>query len=194
MAMFDKHKGSKEPTPETVEASKASKAPPPAPRPAEKASGNQQRVAMIGSGISVAGDVTADSNLKVEGLIEGRSVQSSHDIEVAESGKVIANIDARVVRIGGEVTGDESGAEKVIIVKSGRVLGNIVAPRVQLEDGALFRGSIDMNPAPVSEVKKAADKAGGGESAVTRPAAAVAKRPEAASGASKEPGLTLKSG
>ena len=191
MAMFDKHKGSKETTPQTIEASKA---PPPAPRPAETAAGSQQRVAMIGSGISIAGDVSADSNLKVEGLIEGRSVQSSHDVEVAESGKVIANIDARVVRIGGEVTGDVSGAEKVIIVKSGRVLGNIVAPRVQLEDGALFRGSIDMNPAPVAEVKKAADKVGSGERVATRPAAAVAKHPEAAAGASKEPGLTLKSG
>ena len=149
---------------------------------------------MIGSGISIAGDVTADSNLKVEGTIEGRSVQTSHDIEVAESGKVIANIDARVVRIGGEVTGDVSGGEKVIIVKSGRVLGNIVAPRVQLEDGALFRGSIDMNPAPVAEVKSAAKKPEGDERLAARPAVAAAKRPEAAAGASKEPGLTLKSG
>jgi len=191
MAMFDKHKGSKETTPHTVEASKA---PPPAPRPAETAAGSQQRVAMIGSGISIAGDVSADSNLKVEGLIEGRSVQTSHDIEVAESGKVTASIDARVVRIGGEVTGDVNGAEKVVIVKSGRVLGNVVAPRVQLEDGALFRGSIDMNPAPVAEVKSAAKKPGGDERVAARPAVAASKHPEATGGASKEPGLTLKSG
>jgi cytoskeletal protein CcmA (bactofilin family) len=191
MAMFDKHKGSKESTPATVEANQA---PPPAPRPAEKAAGSQQRVAMIGSGISISGDVTADSNLKVEGLIEGRSVQSSHDVEVAESGKVIANIDARVVRIGGEVMGDVNGAEKVVIIKSGRVLGNIVAPRVQLEDGALFRGSIDMNPAPVAEVRKVAEKTTGGEKAATRPAAAAVNHPEVAAGASKEAGLTLKSG
>jgi cytoskeletal protein CcmA (bactofilin family) len=191
MAMFDKHKGSKETTPEPVEAKKA---PAPAFRPAEQAAGSPQKVAMIGSGISISGDVTADSNLKVEGTIEGRSVQSSHDIEVAESGKVIANIDAKVVRIGGEVTGDISGGEKVIIVKSGRVLGNVVAPRVQLEDGALFRGSIDMNPAPVAEVKSAAEKAGGDEKVAARPAAAASTRPEAAAGAGKEPGLTLKSG
>lgn len=189
--MFDKHKGSKETTPETVEASKA---PPPAPRPAEKAAGSSQKVAMIGSGISIAGDVMADSNLKVEGTIEGRSVQSSHDIEVAESGKVTANIDARVVRIGGEVTGDINGGEKVIIIKSGRVLGNVVSPRVQLEDGALFRGSIDMNPGPVAEVKSAAEKSGGSEAVAARPTPAAPKRPESAAGASKEPGLTLKSG
>ena len=186
--MFDKHKGSKQTTPETVEA----KAPAPAPRPTAAPAASSQKVAMIGGGISIAGDVTADSNLKVEGVIEGRSVQSSQDIEVAESGKVVASIDARVVRIGGEVTGDISGAEKVVVMKSGRVLGNIVAPRVQLEDGALFRGSIDMNPAPVAEVKPAASKPAG-DTAARTPAAA-AQQSDTASGARQEPGLTLKSG
>ena len=187
MAMFDKHKGSKQTTPETVE----STAPPPAPAPSVASAGGTQKVAMIGSGISIAGDVTADSNLKVEGFIEGRSVQSSQDIEVAESGKVIASIDARVVRIGGEVTGDINGAEKVVIMKSGRVLGNIVAPRVQLEDGALFRGSIDMSPAPVAEVKPAASKPAGSNAGAKAPAA---PQSDTAAGARKEPGLTLKSG
>jgi cytoskeletal protein CcmA (bactofilin family) len=130
-----------------------------------------------------------------EGVIEGRSVQSAQDIEVAESGKVVASIEARVVRIGGEVTGDISGAEKVMIMKSGRVLGNIVAPRVQLEDGSLFRGSIDMTPVPVAEVKPTADKSAGGDVAARKPATvAAAQQPDNAAGARKEPGLTLKSG
>jgi len=191
MAMFDKQKGSKQTTPQAA----AIPAAPPAPTPSAAAVASPQKVAMIGSGIRISGDVMADSNLKVEGIIEGRSVESSHDIEIAESGKVVANIDAKVIRIGGEVTGDISGAEKVMILKSGRVLGNIVAPRVQLEDGALFRGSIDMNPAPVAEVKPAADKAAGGGPAVKAPAAAAVQRTDAASvGARTEPGLTLKSG
>jgi cytoskeletal protein CcmA (bactofilin family) len=191
MAMFDKQKGSKQTTPQAAE----TRAAPPAPAPSAPPVASPQKVAMIGSGIRISGDVMADSNLKVEGIIEGRSVESSHDIEVAESGKVVANIEAKVIRIGGEVTGDISGAEKVIILKSGRVLGNIVAPRVQLEDGGLFRGSIDMSPAPVAEVKPAADKAAGGGLAVKAPAAAAVQRPDAAAaGARTEPGLTLKSG
>ena len=59
-----------------------------------------------------------------------------------------------VVRIAGEVTGDVVGSEKVLISKSGRVHGNVAAPRVQLEDGALFRGSIDMNPTQASAEPK----------------------------------------
>ena len=51
-----------------------------------------------------------------------------------------------MVKIDGEVTGDITGNEKVVISKSGNVRGNIVAPRVTLEDGAIFKGSIDMDP------------------------------------------------
>ena len=48
-----------------------------------------------------------------------------------------------------EVAGDIRGNEKVVISKSGNVRGNIVAPRVTLEDGAIFKGSIDMDPGEV---------------------------------------------
>ena len=59
-----------------------------------------------------------------------------------------ADLDAKTVKIDGEVTGDISGTEKVIVSKTGLVKGNIVAPRVTLEDGAKFKGSIDMDPSP----------------------------------------------
>lgn len=150
------------------------------------------KVAMVGEGISITGDVTANSNLKVEGRIEGRAVASSQDVEVSETGIIKASITAKVVRIAGAVAGDISGSEKVIISKSGRVQGNIVSPRVQLDDGALFRGSIDMNPAEKAPAKKAeaAKPAAQGKPA---PAATTAGKP-AGNEAKKEPGLTLKSG
>lgn len=179
MAMFDKQKGNKQTTAEAPEP-RVTQPPPvvnPAPAAAEKST-------MIGRGIRISGDVTADSNLKVEGVIEGRSIESSHDVDIGESGKVTANISAKVVRIAGEVTGDVNGTEKVLIARSGRVQGNVTAPRVQLEDGALFRGSIDMNPAKAAESKPAP--------VASAPASAKAAVVEA--GARKEPGLTLKSG
>jgi cytoskeletal protein CcmA (bactofilin family) len=148
---------------------------------------------MIGQGISISGDVSATSNLKVEGRIEGRAVESSENVEIAESGKVTASVTARTVRIAGEVTGDVAGSDKVIVSSSGRVEGNIVAPRVQLEDGALFRGSIDMSPSePAAAEKPAAAKAVGPEKAESK--AAPAAKSAAAGGGRQEPGLTLKSG
>ena len=170
MAMFDKHKSSK-PEDETD-----------APRPVVQQAAvapatTSDRTAIIGRGVSISGDVTADSNLRVEGRVEGRSIESDHDVEVSESGKVVASVSGRNVRIAGEVTGDIDGSEKVLISKSGRVQGNIVAPRVQLEDGALFRGSIDMNPPS--------------EPAGRKPAPAATPID---AGTRKEPGLNLQKG
>lgn len=182
MAMFDKHKTTKPTSSKPIEPEVSRPAPPPAP-PATKASSS--KVAMIGQGISISGDVVADSNLKVEGRIEGRSVQSSHDIEIGESGKVRASIIAREVKIAGEVVGDVGGAEKVYISRTGRVQGNIVAPRVQLEDGALFRGSIDMNPAEPAAKKADSPK---------KKAESVAPKAIPAGKDVQEPGLNLKSG
>ncbi|MEE4218113.1 MAG: polymer-forming cytoskeletal protein [Xanthomonadales bacterium] len=153
------------------------------------------KVAMIGDGISVTGDVNANSNLKVEGRIEGRGVSSSQDIEVAESGVIKASITAKVIRIAGAVAGDLSASEKVVISKSGRVQGNIVAPRVQLDDGALFRGSIDMNPAEPAQASKPAVAKPAAEARPASPAPKPAQGDKSsAPGAKKEPGLTLKSG
>jgi len=157
---------------------------------------------MIGQGISISGDVKSDSSLKIEGQIEGRAVQCSDEIEIAECGQVSANIMAKVVKVSGVVNGDIGGAEKVVISRTGRVQGNIIAPRVQLEDGALFRGSIDMNPAETARNEKQsggkpapAEQNKSQKSATPAPAPSQSqKKPEAANTARKEPGLTLKSG
>ena len=102
---------------------------------------------MIGSTIKINGDITGDENLVIEGKVEGTVNLDGHELSVGQSGEVSANISASIVRIDGQVTGDIAGSEKVVVSKNGRVKGNIVAPRVTLEDGAKFKGSIDMDPA-----------------------------------------------
>ena len=101
---------------------------------------------MIGPSITIKGTVTGDEDLTIQGKVEGSIDLNEHEVSVGSSGKVTADISARVIRIDGEVSGDVSGNEKVVISKSGNVRGNIVAPRVTLEDGAVFKGSIDMDP------------------------------------------------
>lgn len=101
---------------------------------------------MIGPSIQIKGSVTGDEDLLIQGTVEGTVELGSHQVTVGQSGKVKADIHAKVINIDGEVSGDLKGAEKVVISKSGKVRGNIVAPRVTLEDGAIFKGSIDMDP------------------------------------------------
>ena len=101
---------------------------------------------MIGPTIEIKGTVTGDEDLLIQGKVEGSVELGDHQVTVGQSGQVNADIQAKVVNIDGEVAGDLTGGEKVVISKSGKVRGNIVAPRVTLEDGAIFKGSIDMDP------------------------------------------------
>jgi len=197
--MFEKHKSSKSGSPQIKESIAMQESPPTATRP----SAPSTKTAVIGAGIEIAGDVAASADLSINGKISGSIVQSSHDVDIAESGKVNANISARVVKVAGEVEGDLAGSEKVFISKTGRVRGNIVSPRVQLEDGAIFRGSIDMDPGKV--VKQAAPAPAKKATDSSRIASSSTGPDTKASGngtgpvhakvtGGKEPGLTLKSG
>lgn len=109
---------------------------------------------MIGSSIVIKGTVSGDEDLVIQGQVEGNIELGKNEVTVGESGRVAADINAKTVRIDGEVTGDVSGGEKVVISKSGNVRGNIVAPRVTLEDGAVFKGSIDMDPGDLTSSSK----------------------------------------
>ena len=104
------------------------------------------RAAVIGPGIHVNGDISGNENLLVEGKVDGKIRLGANQVEIGQSGKVNADISAKVIKIAGEVRGDLNGTEKVVISSSGNVHGNIVAPRMTLEDGAIFKGSIDMDP------------------------------------------------
>lgn len=136
--MFDRRK-------ETTET------PPPAESAAQPATQadktfTSRSTAMIGPTIQVKGSISGDENLVIEGSVDGSIELPKNDLTIGESGKVVADLSAKTIKVDGQVTGDMTGAEKVIISKTGRVKGNIVAPRVTLEDGAKFKGSIDMDP------------------------------------------------
>ena len=102
--------------------------------------------AVIGQTIKIKGTIEGDENLIIEGQVEGSVDLAQHDLTVGGSGDVKANLIAKTIKIDGKVNGDIKGKEKVIVSKSGNVTGNIIAPRVTLEDGAKFKGSIDMDP------------------------------------------------
>ena len=164
---------------------------------------SSQAAAVIGPGVEISGDVNATADLVINGKIKGSIVQGSHTVEIGEHGQVIARVRAKLVKVSGEVRGDIIGDEKVMITRTGRALGNIAAPRVQLDDGALFKGSIDMTPVEAAKPSiPAAEKPA--ETPAKAPASSSAKEapantPAPVSAASKdqgrkEPSLTLKSG
>ena len=126
---------------------------------------NSGRAAVIGPGIHINGDISGNENLIVEGKVDGKIRLDANQVDIGQNGQVNADITAKTIKIAGEVRGDVNGTEKVVISSSGNVHGNIVAPRMTLEDGAIFKGSIDMDPGErvkakdASTVKKPVEKA-----------------------------------
>jgi cytoskeletal protein CcmA (bactofilin family) len=103
--------------------------------------------AVIGRSISIRGEVTGDEDMVIQGRVDGSVDLKQHSVTIGPEGEVKANIVARVVTVEGSVHGNLSGQEQVVLRASARVEGDIVAPRVVLEDGTLFRGSVEMGEA-----------------------------------------------
>ncbi|MEM7482816.1 MAG: polymer-forming cytoskeletal protein [Acidobacteriota bacterium] len=135
--------------------------------------------AVIGPSIRIQGELSGGEDLRVEGRVEGKISLPEHHVVVGEQGRVKADILGRTIRVEGQVQGNLTSREQVVVSRSGNVRGNITAPRVSLEDGAQFKGSIDMEP-------KAKAKAAAGASAPAPSDSAKgsgsAPRPEAPSG------------
>jgi cytoskeletal protein CcmA (bactofilin family) len=88
------------------------------------------------------GELSSDEDLVIEGTVEGKIAHQSHHLTIGKSGKVKANVRARLITVYGTVEGDLHGDEGVQIAASAHVKGNVVGPRVSLEPGARFEGSI----------------------------------------------------
>lgn len=100
--------------------------------------------ATIGASIFIKGDLSGEEDLVIEGRVEGKVDLKQNNVTVGKNGKVKADVWGRVVTIEGEVTGNVFAREQAILRQSGAINGNIQAPRVILEDGSRFKGSIDM--------------------------------------------------
>jgi cytoskeletal protein CcmA (bactofilin family) len=100
--------------------------------------------ATIGASIFIKGDLSGEEDLVIEGRVEGKVDLKQNNVTVGKSGKVKADVFGKVVIIEGEVTGNVFAREQAILRQSGGIQGNIQAPRVILEDGSRFKGSIDM--------------------------------------------------
>ena len=99
---------------------------------------------IIGHSIILKGDISGNEDLVVKGQIEGHLDLPNNDIKVDPEGQVAADFKAKKISIAGKVKGNLTGSELLIIEKSGQVEGNITAPRVVLEDGCQFKGSVEM--------------------------------------------------
>jgi cytoskeletal protein CcmA (bactofilin family) len=129
----------------------------------------------IGKSVKVVGQIYSKEDLYVDGTVEGTLEASEHKITIGPHGTIQASIKAREVLVLGTITGDVEAFERLEIRKDAKLLGNIRTARIVIEDGAYFKGSIDIiKPEPVKTAPKPVAAAAAPAAASASPAPAVA--------------------
>ncbi len=112
--------------------------------PAGRSAPKSRQLASIGPSIHFKGELTGEEGLMIDGSIEGTIDLKENELIVGPNGNIKADVFAKTIKVDGKLIGELHGTDKVHISKTGEVTGNIFSPRVVIEDGARFKGSIDM--------------------------------------------------
>jgi cytoskeletal protein CcmA (bactofilin family) len=131
-----------EPAPRPV--STAAHAAPPVSSAAPAAASQRGTACVIGPKVQLKGELHGAEPVLVEGTVEG-SIRLTAELRVAQGGTVKADVSAHTVVVAGEVIGDCHASERVVLEATGRLTGNIRAPRIVIAEGASFRGTSDMS-------------------------------------------------
>ena len=109
--------------------------------------------ATIGRSLVVKGEITGSESLYIDGKVEGSIALSDSRVTIGRNGSVAANISAREVVILGKVHGNIQVTDRLEIRSEGSLTGDVIAARISIEDGAYFKGGIDIRKggAPASQ-------------------------------------------
>ncbi len=159
----------------------------PAQRPQKAAQPTRQAATQIASGTKVVGQISGSAELVIEGVVEGE-IDLQSQVVVGAQGRVEGRIRALTVQVGGKVHGDVIGTERVEVLASGSLEGDVTSPRVRIKEGAFFKGKVEMT-ASKSRHANAAKQ----QQAVAAQATAgdAAKKPGSGEGKSSEKASTV---
>jgi cytoskeletal protein CcmA (bactofilin family) len=116
---------------------------PAAPRPVATTTTTADQ-ATIGKSLVIKGEVTGSESLYIDGRVEGSINLAGNRVTVGRNGVVAANINAREIVVLGKVRGNLTASDRVDIRSDGSLTGDVVAARISIEDGAFFKGGIDI--------------------------------------------------
>jgi len=143
------------------------------PYPATTTSGGTAR---LGSSLHVKGEITGNEDLHIDGTVEGLVHLEDRKLTIGASAKVTADIIAREVAVFGNVKGNLRARDRIEIKKDGSVVGDLTTARIMIEDGAYFKGSI--------EIDKTGDASSSSDTDLDKPAYTRSARTASSSSAS----------
>ena len=123
---------------------------------------NSAEQATIGKSLVIKGEVTGSESLYIDGRVEGSINLPGNRVTVGRNGVVSANISAREIVVLGKVRGNMNASDRVDIRGEGSLTGDVVSQRISIEDGAYFKGGIDIrkpNQKANGEAKESASTA-----------------------------------
>ena len=132
--------------------------------------------ATIGKSLVIKGEVTGSESLYIDGRVEGSINLSGNRVTVGRNGVVSANINAREIVVLGKVRGNLTASDRVDIRSDGSLTGDVIAARISIEDGAFFKGGIDIRKGGQPAQPQAQKANGEDKSAATPEPAAVGAR------------------
>jgi cytoskeletal protein CcmA (bactofilin family) len=103
--------------------------------------------ARLGSSLHVKGEITGNEDLHIDGTVEGLVQLEDRKLTVGASAKLTADVIAREVVVYGNVKGNLRARDRIEIKKDGSVVGDLTTARIMIEDGAYFKGSIEIDKA-----------------------------------------------
>jgi len=131
-------------------------------------SAGERETGWLGSNLRIKGDITGTADLEIDGSVEGRIQLDERKLTVGTTAKLTADISARDVVVYGYVKGNVSAKGRIEIRKDGSVIGNLTTAQIIIEDGANFKGSIEIDRGMLKEddknISSRAASAGAGRS------------------------------
>ena len=115
---------------------------------------------MIGKGMVIKGQVRSAEHMHVDGEIEGGLHLAGFDLTVTAGARVRADVAAREVDVAGVIEGNVDATKKITVRRGGRLLGDLRTPGIVIEDGAYFKGKIEIVNSEVREQASSAVAAG----------------------------------
>lgn len=117
--------------------------------------------AVIGKSVVIKGQIISREDLMVDGELEGSIEAGEHRVTIGPNGRVIAGIKAREIVVQGSIRGNVEAVDRIDIRRDGKLMGDIKTARIVVEDGAFFKGSVDI-VRPEAKAAAAGAGAGGG--------------------------------
>jgi cytoskeletal protein CcmA (bactofilin family) len=112
--------------------------------PANSASRSSAR---LGSSLQIKGEITGSEDLQIDGLVEGPIALDGHELIIGSAAQLNSEIHAGEVVVYGKVVGNVHARGRVEITKDGSITGDLACARISIEDGAHFKGRIEIDPA-----------------------------------------------